>query len=136
MQAVLFIARGSEKPFVPLTDISRSMSIPHHFLSKVLQTLVHQGLVISNKGSNGGFQLARSGNEITVYEIVRAIDGDFLLKSCMLGFSKCDDDNPCPLHDTWSAARKQIVDMICSKTIGELSTKLETQKQIFQTTLS
>lgn len=121
IQAVLYLARRGKKRSVLLREISDSLGIPHHFLSKVLQLLNRRGIVVSQKGSSGGFTLARALNRITLADIVQAIDGEALLTECVLGFPECDPRNPCPAHNTWGEAKSVISGMLNQKTIGDLS---------------
>lgn len=120
-QATLFIARSGEDKPVLLRDISEGLRIPHHFLSKVLQQLSRSGIVVSHKGSNGGYTLGRPGNEITLGEIIKAIDGEAFLEECVLGFPNCGDENPCPVHDQWKPAKKLILEMLSRRRVSELS---------------
>ncbi len=121
IQAVLYLARRGKKRSVLLREISDSLGIPHHFLSKVLQLLSRRGIVISQKGSTGGFTLAQPLNRITLADIMKAIDGEALLTECVLGFPECDPRNPCPAHNKWKEAKTIISSMLNQKTIGDLS---------------
>ena len=123
-QAVLFLARAPQGEAVLLRDISLALGIPHHFLNKVLQLLTHHGIVTSQKGTNGGFSLAKSAHTITLDEIIHAIDGEGFLAGCVLGFPNCGDDDPCPVHAHWKRARGVISDMLTQKTVAELSKTL------------
>lgn len=126
IQAVLYLAKnaGQGAP-IHLREISTGLKIPHHFLSKVLQTLVRDEIVASHKGQNGGFELGRPASAITLMEIVEAIDGKGFLDRCMLGFAKCQEDNPCPAHDAWRPAKMLILGMLQTKTMDDLSRGLD-----------
>lgn len=125
LQASLFLAKQPKDQFVLLRDISDKLDIPHHFLSKVLQTLTRADIVASFKGANGGFTLARPSHEIHLIEIVRAVDGDKFLDECVLGFPGCGDKNPCPVHQQWKRAKEIILAMLYKKTLAELGRGLE-----------
>ena len=125
IQSVLFLARKRGKGSVLVREISDSLGIPHHFLSKVLQLLHRRGIVASQKGAHGGFSLNRPVEKITIADIVRAIDGDTLLKECILGFSECDSVHPCPAHKEWIEAKTILETMLNDKTVGELGEDFE-----------
>lgn len=125
LQASLFLARQPKEQFVLLREISEKLVIPHHFLSKVLQTLTRAEVVTSSKGANGGFTLARPSKDICLMEIVRAVDGDKFLEECVLGFPGCGDKTPCPVHPQWKRAKDTILSILQKKTLSQLSTELE-----------
>lgn len=129
-QAVLFLARESENGPILLRDISGALAIPHHFLSKILQALVLEGIVVSQKGFNGGFSLGRPARQIALIDIVRAIDGDEFLDQCVLGFPGCNEKTPCPVHPTWKRAKSIIVEILHKKTISELSKELDPKLEL------
>jgi Rrf2 family protein len=125
LQASLYLAKQPKGEYVLLRDISEKLNIPHHFLSKILQTLSRLDIVHSYKGSNGGFQLARSPKEINLIDIVRALDGETFLNDCLLGFPGCRDADPCPVHNQWKRAKDIIVTVLHKKTLAQLSKELE-----------
>lgn len=120
-QAVLYIAHHASNNPILLREISDSLNTPHHFLSKILQLLARDGIVISHKGSHGGFNLGKRPEEITLGDVIRSIEGDSFLHGCVLGFPSCDKDNPCPVHPLWREAYKIILEMLDGKSIDELS---------------
>src|SRR5436305_6530279 len=84
---------------VMLDELVEGTNLPRDFLAKVFQRLVHAGLLRSAKGRGGGFSLARPAHQITMMQIVEAIDGSETLDRCVVGLEKCTDQMPCPQHD-------------------------------------
>lgn len=127
IQAVLYLSNREREGAGPvhLKEISSALRIPHHFLSKLLQTLTHNEIAVSWKGLNGGFELVRPPNRIKLIDIVDAIDGKEFLDKCVLGFSHCDENNACPVHSYWKQAKNYIRDMLNDKTIHDLSKELD-----------
>ncbi len=115
-----------------LREISDGLQIPHHFLNKVLQQLTKQGLVVSHKGTNGGFTLGRPADEITLWDIVRAVEGETVLEGCVLGFPGCNDKSPCPVHHQWKLAQAVLSGMLNEKSVGELGVTLHTKLKYLQ----
>lgn len=126
-QAILFLASQKKQEPVLLRDISDALQVPHHFLNKVLQNLTRDGLVASHKGSTGGFTLGRSATRITLADIVRAVDGDSFLDACVLGFPRCGDTAPCPVHNQWIKAKHIVTDMLNTKTVAQLGKHVGTK---------
>jgi Rrf2 family protein len=121
LQAVMYLATKSRNTPVLQRDISSALNIPQHFLGKILQTLTRHDIVTSQKGKSGGFFLKRSPKEFSLYDIVQVIDGSSFLDRCVLGFVGCSDDNPCPVHDEWMDAKKDIIKIFKEKNIKQLS---------------
>lgn len=65
--------------------------------------------------------MARPPAQITVLDIILAVDGDRALKDCVLGLKGCSDRNPCPLHPQWAIERKRIRSMFERTTLEHLS---------------
>ena len=126
IQSLLYLAykeKGGQP--VLLREISNTLQIPHHFLNKVLQQLTREGILISLRGVSGGFSLGRPGSEITLGDVVKAIDGDGFLGECMLGFPGCADKNPCPVHDQWKRAKQIILKIMETKSVAQLSKEMD-----------
>jgi Rrf2 family protein len=126
IQAVLYLALKPEGSMTSIKTLTRRLSIPYHFLAKILQRLAGKGLLRSLKGPTGGFALARPAESITLFQIVQAIDGDGFLNSCVLGFPDCSTRNPCAVHEQWGTLRDSIHLMLIRKNISQMA--LETKK--------
>ena len=124
LQAVLLLALKSEGEMTPIKEITKRLSIPYHFIGKILQDLTYKGLLISLKGPTGGFALARSPKNISILSIVEAIDGTALFNSCVMGFPECGGKNPCPVHDQWGKVKDNIYKMLVSKSVFEMANEL------------
>ena len=130
LQAVLYLALKPSGTMSSIKELTKVLKIPYHFLGKILQDLVYKGLLISQKGPNGGFALAHPSSEITLFHIVEAIDGLDFLNTCVMGFPECSGQNPCPMHSQWGGLRDNIHDMLVHKNIAEMA--LSSQKPQYQ----
>jgi len=110
-----------ERQFVPVREIADELDISFHFLTKLLQVLTEAGILHSFRGPNGGVALTRKPSDIRLHDIIVAIDGENLFKSCVLGLSRCSDDSPCPLHREWARRREQIDRMFANATLAKLA---------------
>lgn len=107
---------------VSLGDIAREIGSPEAFTAKVLQQLVRAQLMESRKGPAGGFELtAAQLNEVTLRQIVVAIDGGAMLSGCALGLPHCSAKHPCPMHYQFLPIRDQLNEVLRNHTIGELA---------------
>ncbi|MEX0648981.1 MAG: Rrf2 family transcriptional regulator [Balneolaceae bacterium] len=131
LQAIIYIAlHFSEGKNISLTEIADEQEIPRHFLSKILQLLVKHKLLISMKGPTGGFSLSRPPEEITLIEVVEAIDGLDMFTQCGIGFKKCDDNHPCPIHHDYKVVRDRIQKLFETKTLLELTEDVKSGESI------
>lgn len=122
LQAMLFLAlHHTEGENIDLTSIAKELDIPKHFLSKILQILVKHKLLVSMKGPTGGFRLNRDPSEISLIEIIEAIDGLDIFNECGIGFKKCNDDHPCPIHHEYKEVRNKIQKLFENKSLQELT---------------
>ena len=124
IRAVLFTASYGGKEYVPIRRIAEGLGISFHFLTKILQILTQKGIMNSYRGPKGGIILARPAAEISLAEIVVAIDGDDIFQECILGLPGCSDQNPCPLHDDWRMHRMNLKKMLQQTTVAKLAVKV------------
>lgn len=111
--------RGRDR--VRVRDIARAESIPEPYLSKVFQDLARLGLLESTKGPGGGFALGRSPGEISLRQIVEAVDGFEAMETCSMRLQPCDLDDPCPLHEGWTHIQERIVLLLESTSLADLA---------------
>src|SRR5687768_18563736 len=84
---------------VLLDDLVAGTGLPRDFVAKIFQKLVRAGVLRSAKGRNGGFALAKPAHEITLMEIIEAVEGPQLMDRCVIGLERCNDQMPCAQHD-------------------------------------
>ena len=125
IQAVLYLVTTHENDAISAENIKKKLGIPKEFVSKILQSLTQHGIIISKKGKNGGFRLAKLASKIKLIDIVEAIDGLEVFESCILGFSNCGNSNPCPIHETWGKIRNETYRMLKTETLEELKEKVK-----------
>jgi len=126
----LAIEDGEGQPF-SAAGVAEAEQIPPFYLAKVLQDLGRAGLLKSARGRGGGFYLSRPAEEITLFEVVAAVEDPRRLESeCVLGIDECSDEAPCPMHETWKAFRDSALDALHTLTVARLVEELQ-RKQRF-----
>ena len=119
--AALTALGESESPEPQLVkDLAAKIDAPYHYLSKISLTLVKRGFIKSIRGRGGGLLLAKSASEITLGEIVAAIDGTDSIDACAFDARRCDEHSPCALHDHWAPARANLNKFLHETTINDL----------------
>lgn len=121
IKAVIYLSSKFEvEENAGLKEISEFINTSEHTVGKILQTLVKQNIINSVKGPSGGFYISKEQQKQLIINIVEAIDGKQIFKSCGLGLSKCSSSHPCPIHDDYKEARDIIEKLFRQKRVVDL----------------
>ena len=132
IKAVIYLALYSDESNKILTrDIFEKIQVSESYLAKILQDLSRHGIISSTKGRKGGFYLSSENYERSLMEIVRVLDGDQYLDSCVLGISQCDMQNPCPLHDMVGKEKTEFNKALQQTKIKDVIQRLQDQEVRF-----
>ena len=107
IRCVLYLAQryGST---VMVNEIAHEKEIPKSFLAKILQTLAKAGIVKSLRGMRGGFVLARKPSDISLLDVVEAMEGKVSMNVCAVDKKMCGFSSTCTVHPVWIDIRKGI----------------------------
>lgn len=119
-RAVVHLARAPKEKLVATSDIAREQSIPASFLAKIIAQLSVAGLVQTSRGARGGVRLARDPLEITLLEVIEAIDGPIQLNVCVEQREKCTFEKNCPLQPVWCDAQAELVTRLRNTNFGQM----------------
>lgn len=126
IRAVVYIASEASFPEKKgIAEICEQIDAPQHFTAKILQELVRQGLISSQKGVNGGFYLTPQQRRQPLYNVVSAIDGEKIFTGCGLGLRQCSESKPCPIHNQFRDIRNRLGRMMRETTIELLASRLQ-----------
>lgn len=128
LRTSLYLAAAPPHQNVAIRTVSEALGLPYPFLAKVTQMLTQQGLVTSSRGVGGGIALARPASQISLHDIVLAIDGSAVFTRCVLGLPGCGERQPCPLHAEWAPLRGQIARMFSDLSLAELGARIQTRE--------
>ena len=121
VRAMTYLARFPDGHVASLRDIGRAQDIPESFLAKILQSLVHAGLAVSQRGAHGGFALARPAGQITMRDVIEAVDGPISVNLCTLDPEDCQRSGDCEVHKAWLRAQEQLMDVLGGVTLQSLA---------------
>ncbi len=118
LRAVIFLARmeGDEK--ASTSAIAEKQKIPPSFLAKIVSQLSLAGLIQTSRGARGGVSLAKKPEDISVLDVIEAIDGPVLLNECAGNAENCPFGMNCPLQHIWCDTRKELVNRLSSATFA------------------
>src|SRR3954452_1345482 len=102
-------------------EIAGQYDIPIELLANVLQRLVRRGLLVSQQGTRGGYQLARVPSQISVADVIQAIDGPVTVTACSSEEGVCDQYAKCNVRDPLWRVRERILAALGECTIAELA---------------
>jgi Rrf2 family protein len=109
IRAVLFLSRLAPNQRAATSAVALEQRIPPSFLAKIISQLSIAGLLHTSRGARGGVSLARDAKEISLLDVVEAIDGPILLNECVLNSSACTFSQDCRLRPTWCDAQANLV---------------------------
>lgn len=90
-------------------DLAQRVETSTAFLAQVVRPLAQQGWVTSQPGRSGGYEFVVDAGEISVLDVIEAVEGPTDTESCVLRSGECSVDDPCATHDAWSRARSALI---------------------------
>ena len=118
LRAMVALATTTRKELTA-QEIAADSHVPPDYLAKVLRLLSRAGLVRARRGRGGGFQPARPTNQLTVLEVVSAVDPVQRIKTCPLGLA-AHDEHLCALHQALDDAASSVEEAFRATTIHSL----------------
>jgi Rrf2 family protein len=118
---------------VPITALAAASAAPESFLSKVMQRLVTSRLVNSHRGASGGFELALPPADITMLDVITAVEGPICLNVCLPGGEGCDRRAWCAAHHVWAEAQAKLAEILDGATIERLAVESDQWLSIAET---
>ena len=118
---ILYLARQPHDRVVLISEIAAAQGVPESYLAKIFQGLAKAGLVRSHRGARGGFSLARSPQDITLRQIIEAIDGPLALNRCLDPREGCESSPECPVHSALAKAQQTLLAALDSVTLHSLA---------------
>ncbi len=127
VRAVLYLARMGSEQRAATSQIAQEQQIPPSFLAKIVSQLSVAGLLQTSRGARGGVSLARPPEQISLLEVVEAIDGPILLNECVSGNGACTFGDDCPMQPIWCDAQAELVRRLRTTTFDQFITNGNTK---------
>lgn len=122
IRCVLYLAEHPDEVKV-VDEIAKAKSVPKVFLAKILQKLSKAGIVRSYRGVKGGFELARRPKQISLLDIIEAIEGPVAMNICAIDRRLCNMSNSCSVHPVWVKLRMDTENKLRRYSIDKLIKK-------------
>jgi Rrf2 family transcriptional regulator, iron-sulfur cluster assembly transcription factor len=120
-RGIVRLAKISPSAVTLVSDIANAEGLPESYLAKIFQELAKEGIVRSHRGAKGGFSLARPPEQITLRQIIEAIEGPIALNRCLTPTEGCERMEYCPLHPILAQAQQQLLEMLDATTLKDLA---------------
>jgi len=120
VRAVLHLARMGNSERAATSTVAKEQNIPPSFLAKIISQLSIAGLLHTSRGARGGVTLARDPKEITLLEVVEAIDGPIQLNECVGSDGNCHFEGSCPIKPVWCDAQEELVARLKGTNFGDM----------------
>lgn len=120
VRAMLYLAQLGPNQRAATSQVAEAQKIPPSFLAKIVSQLSIAGLLHTSRGARGGVMLARPPREISLLEVIEAIDGPIMLNECVGEDGTCDFDDDCPLRPVWCEAQEQLVRRLKNTNFAQL----------------
>ena len=123
VRAVLYLARLGTNERASTSTVAEEQRIPPSFLAKIISQLSIAGLLHTSRGARGGVTLARDAKDISLLEVIEAIDGPIQLNECVGEDGECTFDEDCVLRPVWSDAQNELVKRLKGTNFSQLLEK-------------
>ena len=121
LRGILYIALfQDEQRKIQINEIASKLSVPRHFLGKILQNVVKAGLLHSTKGPYGGFIMNADTLATPLIRLVEITDGMEQFNVCVLQFRNCNGVNQCPLHHEAEEIKTKLLAVLKQTTLADL----------------
>ena len=120
-RGIIYLARRPMNAVVLVGEIASAEELSESYLAKIFQDLAKEGLVRSHRGAKGGFSLARPAEQITLLQIIEAIEGPIAINRCLAPWEGCERSDTCPVHPVLARAQGQLLAVLDGTTLSDLA---------------
>jgi Rrf2 family protein len=119
--AMKHLAEQANRGACSAKDLAEAYGLPQEALAKILQRLARTKLVAPQRGTNGGYTLARDAGSITAYEVIEAIEVPLFMTSCVTLRGSCDRSGRCTVREPLQQVRRSIEEVLSHITIAQMA---------------
>lgn len=123
LRCAVHMASLEEGKFLLAKDIAAATGIPAAYLAKIMQSMVKDGLLVSQRGLKGGFRFSRPISQISIADAIGSVEDLGRYEQCILGQEECSDRVACPLHYGWKEISTRYLDWMKRTKLSELVRK-------------
>jgi Rrf2 family protein len=125
LRAVIHLASEDDgERACSVSEIAARERIPRQFLVKIIQELIHKGLVRSRRGPRGGYVLARPAKDVTFRQVIEAVEGPISLNACTGEHADCFLLGLCGMERIWREGQRRVMELFETTTIADVRHRL------------
>jgi Rrf2 family protein len=124
IHGLIYLARAGDEKAVLLADIASAIKVPKEYMRKIFQMLTRKRLITGRRGAGGGYRLARPAGELTLRDVVEAIEGSLPLYGCLHMRRHCELALSCPVQKAFDDARRKMAEALQGTTIADLTREI------------
>lgn len=116
---------------VPIESIAQRQALPVRYLEQLLLTLKRAGFLASKRGVKGGYYLAKPPREITLGQVIRAVDGPIVPIFCVAESPRehCSQETSCVLRDVWAEVRDAVSAIVDHTTLADICERIRAKNK-------
>lgn len=122
LAGLVYLAAQPPGALLQAARLAEAEGLPPMFLAKILRKLTRHGILRSFRGRQRGYALARAPRDISVREVLEAIEGPDLFERCVFWSDLCSEAEPCLLHDTWKTVRPVMASLMDHISLEDVAT--------------
>ena len=122
LMAMKHLALHGDTRAASARELAERYDIPAELMAKVLQRLVRRGLLASHQGTRGGYRLARAATDISIADVIQAVDGPLTVTACSTDDHACDQYSKCNVRDPLWRIKDRILQSLAGCTLAEIVT--------------
>lgn len=119
VRAMIYLVQQGSQHRAATSRIALEKQIPPSFLAKIVSQLSVAGLLQTSRGAHGGVSLAKDPGQITLLDVVEAIDGPIMLNDCVNDQGVCVFGEICPMRPVWCDAQRHLIERLKTTTFAD-----------------
>lgn len=120
MRALIYMAGKPAGTLFMRSELARLSNVPDSFLGKIMQNLAKAGILVSERGKKGGFRLEKELDEISMYDVITAVEGDLKITDCLVDESYCEKTGGCNVRKAWHDIQHSLVSQLQAVSLKDL----------------
>ncbi len=121
IRGIIYLAQQQPGKMSLISEIAEATEVPATFLAKIFQSFAKLGLVQSFRGTGGGFLLGRAPSQITLKQVVEAVEGPIMPNRCLIAEGSCERSARCLVHPVWRQVQTEVGKILGNVTLEELA---------------
>ena len=128
MRMLAYLALNNGKSPVAARKLATAGEVPEDFAYKILRKLTRTGLTVGSMGSHGGFKLGKAPKDITLLDVVSAIQGDISVRKCCLANDACDRQGTCDISKVLGGLQTNLTGSLKKITVADILKEAQYKK--------